>query len=247
MADTPKAKSFADILQQNQEFIAHLQALQDDAGAQLAEKAKELGLVKRELEAKQQELDELQNAQLQWAMDRQALLTQHEALKQGHVDLQQAHDRGQVELGRLKDDVTRSKTRDEERRAQLRQLEQERMQLTQKYEADQKKVTAELSALKGDLDSLQSAQLEWAMDRESLLKDRDSTVRKQAELEQEWQKARAILTEDKNRLAALNTQINQQLRAVQAELDPLKAAREKWQAERQRLIADVARLEQESQ
>ena len=88
--ETPKAKSFADILQQNQEFVAHLQTLQDDMGAQLAENAKELELVKRQLEAKQQELDELQNAQLQWAMDRQALLEQHESLKKGHGTLQQS-------------------------------------------------------------------------------------------------------------------------------------------------------------
>ena len=207
MADTPKAKSFADILQQNQEFIAHLQALQDDAGAQLAEKAKELGLVKRELEAKQQELDELQNAQLQWAMDRQALLTQHDALKQGHVDLQQAHDRGQVELGRLKDDVTRAKTRDEERRSQLRQLEQERMQLAQKYEADQKKIRADLKTAQDDLNELQSSQLQWAVDRETLLKDRDTAVARQAQLEQEWQKARAELTQDKARLTDLTAQL----------------------------------------
>ena len=275
MTDAPRPKSFQDILQQNQDFIAHLQTLQDDVASQLTDKEKELAATRAQLDAnrqaldenqkelaavraqldagqrahgeKQKELDDLQNAQLQWAIDRQGLLDQHDALKQSHQDLQGSHDRARTELNRLQEDVTRSKTRDEERRAQLRQLEQERMQLTQKYEADQKKVTAELSALKGDLDSLQSAQLEWAMDRESLLKDRDSTVRKQAELEQEWQKARAILTEDKNRLAALNTQINQQLRAVQAELDPLKAAREKWQAERMRLIADVARLEQESQ
>src|SRR5438309_614211 len=275
MTDAPRPKSFQDILQQNQDFIAHLQTLQDDAASQLTDKEKELAATRAQLDAtrqaldenqkelaavraqldagqrahgeKQKELDDLQNAQLQWAIDRQGLLDPHDALKQSHQDLQGSHDRARTELNRLQEDVTRSKTRDEERRAQLRQLEQERMQLTQKYEADQKKVTAELSALKGDLDSLQSAQLEWAMDRESLLKDRDATVRKQAELEQEWQKARAILTEDKNRLAALNTQINQQLRAVQAALDPLKAAREKWQAERQRLIADVARLEQESQ
>src|SRR2546421_968185 len=247
MADTPKAKSFADILQQNQEFIAHLQALQDDAGAQLAEKAKELGLVKRELEAKQQELDELQNAQVQWAMDRQALLTQHDALKQGHVDLQQAHDRGQVELGRLKDDVTRAKTRDEERRSQLRQLEQERMQLAQKYEADQKKIRADLKTAQDDLNELQSSQLQWAVDRETLLKDRDTAVARQAQLEQEWQKARAELTQDKARLTDLTAQLQQQLKAVQAEIDPLKAARDKWQAERLRLIADVARLEQGSQ
>jgi CheY-like chemotaxis protein len=247
MEESPKAKSFADILQQNQEFIVHLQALQDDMGGQLAEREKELALVKRQLEEKQQELDELQNAQLQWAMDRQALLDQHDALKQGHVDLQQSHDRAQVELGRLKDDVARAKSRDEERRSQLKQLELERMQLTQKFEADQKRVRTDLKSAQEDLNGLQSAQLQWAVDRETLLKDRDTAVAKQAQLEQEWQKARAELTQDRTRLTDLTSQLQQQLKAVQAEIDPLKVARDKWQAERHRLIADVGRLEQAAQ
>jgi len=291
--EAPKAKSFADILRQNQEFIAHLQTLQDDVGAQLAEKEQELALIQGQLAEKQQELDDMQNAQLQWAMDRQALLEeheslkkgllslqqthdraqgdlgrlkdevaraqardqeramerqaildQHESLKQGNLDLQQSHDRAQVELARLKDDVARAKTRDEERRGQLRQLEQERIQLAQKYEADQKKIRADLKTTEDDLNSLQSAQLQWAVDRETLLKDRDTAVLKQAQLEQEWQKARAELTQEKARLQNLNAQSQQQLKAAQAEVEPLKAAREKWQAERQRLIADVARLEQ---
>jgi CheY-like chemotaxis protein len=296
MPEAPKAKSFADILQQNQEFIAHLQALQDDAGAQLAQREKELAVIKRQLEEKQQELDELQNAQLQWAMDRQALLDQHEvlvkghgdlqkshdhtqaelgrlkdeitrakaretelamerqalkdqhdALKAGHVDLQQSHDRAQVELGRLKDDVARAKARDEERRSQLKQLEQERMQLGQKFDADQKRVQTELKSAQDDLNSLQSSQLQWAVDRETLLKDRDAAVARLAQLEQEWQKARAELTQEKGRLTDLTGQLGQQLKALQAEIDPLKAARDKWQAERQRLVADVGRLEQGGQ
>ena len=245
--EIPKAKSFADILQQNQEFITHLQALQEDIGGQLEEKEKELALTKRQLAEKQQELDELQNAQLQWAMDRQALLDQHDTLKQGHQDLQQNHDRAQVELARVKDDVARSKARDEERRGQLRQLEQERMQLAQKSEIDQKKLRADLKMAQDDLDSLQSAQLQWAMDREALLKDRDAAVAKQADLEQEWQVARAELTQDKTRLTSLNAQLQQQLKGVQAEIEPLKAARERLQSERVRLIGDVARLEQEAQ
>src|SRR5207245_9292290 len=85
------------------------------------------------------------------------------------------------------------------------------------------------------------------MDRETLLKDRDTAVAKQAQLEQDWQKARAELTQDRVRLTGLTTQQQQQLKAVQAELDPLKAARDKWQAERQRLLADVARLGQGAQ
>ena len=112
---------------------------------------------------------------------------------------------------------------------------------------DQKKIRADLKAAQDDLDSLQSAQLQWAMDREALLKDRDTAVAKQAQLEQEWQKARVDLTKDKARLTDVSAQLQQQLKVVQAELEPLKAAREKWQTERQRLIADVARLEQGSQ
>ena len=247
MPEAPKPKSFADILQQNQDFITHLQALQEDVGGQLEEKEKELALVKRQLAEKQQELDEMQNAQLQWAMDRQSLLDQHESLKQGQQDLQQSHDQAKVELARLKDDIARAKVRDEERRGQLRQLEQERIQLAQKSEGDQKKIRADLKAAQDDLDSLQSAQLQWPMDRETLLKDRDTAVAKQAQLEQEWQKARAELTKDKARLTDVTAQVQQQLKAVQAELEPLRAGRDKWQAERQRLVADVARLEQESQ
>ena len=226
--EAPRAKSFADILQQNQEFIAHLQSLQEDIGAQLEEKEKELALVKRQLVEKQQELDELQNAQLQWAMDRQALLDQHDSLKQGHQDLQQKQDQAQVELARIKEDLNRARARDEERRGQLKQLEQERIQLAQKFEADQKKTRADLKSAQDDLDSLQTSQLQWAIDRETLLKDRDAAVSKQAQLEQDWQKARVELTQDKTRLTELNSQLQQQLKALQAELDPLKTARDKW-------------------
>jgi CheY-like chemotaxis protein len=245
--EEPKPKSFADILQQNQEFIAHLAALQDDISAQLTEKEKELALAKRQLDDKQQETDELQNAQLQWAIDRQALLDEHEALKQGHQDLQQNHDRVQVELARVKEDVIRAKTRDDERRLQLRQLEQERMQLAQKYDSDSKKIQTDLKAAQDDLDSLQSAQLQWAVDRETLLKERDAVVAKQAQLEQEWQTARVELTAEKTKLTDQSATLQQQLKALQAEVVPLKAGRDKALAERQRLISDLARLEQEAQ
>src|SRR5919109_803992 len=138
MAETGKARSFQDILQQNQEFIAHLQALQEDVSRQLAEK--------------QKELDELQNAQLQWAVD-----------------------------------------------------------------------------------------------RESLVKGRDAAVTKQARREQEGQQARVQLTEERNRLTAQIAQLQTQLKAAQGEVVPLKQERDHYQAERQRLVNDIARLEQEGQ
>src|SRR5206468_6372165 len=98
MPEAPKPKSFADILQQNQDFITHLQTLQEDVGGELEEKEKELAIVKRHLAEKQQELDEMQNAQLQWAMDRPSLVDQHESLKKGQQDLQQSHEQAKGEL-----------------------------------------------------------------------------------------------------------------------------------------------------
>src|SRR5438445_373129 len=233
-----KPSALAEILQQNHGFIAHLQTLQEDVGAQLDEKEREVAMVKRQLAAKQQETDELQNSQLQWAIDRQGLLDQHEALKQGHQDLQQSHDRSQVELGRLKDDVARSKARDEERRSQLRQLEQERMQITQKFEADQKKIRADLKSAQDDLDSLQSAQLQWAMDRETLLKDRDTAVAKQAQLEQDWQQA----TDATAKLAAVLHDA-EKLKSLHADLAGETSRKaEEWTAREQRLTSEKNQL-----
>ncbi len=242
-----RAKSFADILKQNQEFISHLQSLQEEASSQLADTEKELAATRSRLEQKQRELDDLQDSQLQWAVDRQTLMDQHQMLEQAHDDLKASHDRARTELSRQQEEVQRAKARDEERRAQLRQLEQERMQVAQKYEAEHKKLTAQLQTASADLETLQSAQLQWAVDREGLLKDRDAALLKQAQLEQEWQRARASLTEDKNRLGVLNAQLQQEMKALTQELDPLKADRERWQTERQRLVSDVARLEQEGQ
>src|SRR5256885_16761311 len=82
-----------------------------------------------------------------------------------------------------------------------------------KYEADQKKMRSDLKTTEDDLNNLQSAQLQWAVDRETLLKDRDGAVARQAQLEQEWQKARAELTQDKARLTTLTAQLQQQLKA----------------------------------
>jgi DNA-binding response OmpR family regulator len=233
MADPGKARSFQDILQQNQEFIAHLQALQEDVSRQLAEK--------------QKELDELQNAQLQWAVDRQGLLDQHQALKQMHEDLKASHDRMRSELTRVQEEAQRVRGRDEERLAQIKQLEREKLDLVQAREAAEKKVKADLRQVESDLNTLQEAQLQWAVDRESLVKGRDAAVAKQARLEQEWQQARAQLTEEKNRLTAQVTQLQPQLKAAQGAVEPLKQERDRYQAERQRLVNDIARLEQEGQ
>src|SRR5438445_13447468 len=46
---------------------------------------------------------------------------------------------------------------------------------------------------------------------------------------------------------SMSSQLQERLKSVQGEVEPLKDDREKWQAERQRLIADVARLEQGAQ
>ena len=249
----PRSRSFQDVLQQHQQFISHLEALQDEVGGQLAEKEKELAgrehelaRLRAELEAKGKELDELQEAQLQWAMDRQGLLDKHESLKQEHADLEGSHERARGELTRIQEEVARARGRDEERRGQLRRLEQERIELEKVHEAERTRIEGELGTLRKDLDGLQNAQLQWAMDRETLLKEREDAVARQAGLEQEWQQARSSLTDEKNRLTGLVAQLQQQLKAVQEELQPLKGARDKWQSERQRLVSDLARLEQDA-
>jgi len=250
----PRSRSFQDVLQQHQQFISHLEALQDEVGGQLAQKEKELAereqelaRLRAELEAKGKELDGLQEAQLQWAMDRQGLLDKHESLKQEHADLEGSHERARGELNRIQEEVARARGRDEERRGQLRRLEQERIELEKVHEAERTRIEGELGTLRKDLDGLQNAQLQWAMDRETLLKEREDAVARQAGLEQEWQRARSSLTDEKNRLTGLVAQLQQQLKAVQEELQPLKGARDKWQSERQRLVSDLARLEQDAQ
>src|SRR5207245_8849251 len=75
-----RTRSFQDVLQQQQQFISHIQALQDEVGGQLAEKEKELAgreealaRVGGELEAKVEERGGLEEAWLQWAVERQGI------------------------------------------------------------------------------------------------------------------------------------------------------------------------------
>src|SRR5438270_11402957 len=84
--EAPKAKSFADILQQNQEFITHLQALQEDIGGQLEEKEKELALTKRQLAEKQQDLTDPRTARRSGPWIRRPCSANLEAAKKGHRD-----------------------------------------------------------------------------------------------------------------------------------------------------------------
>jgi CheY-like chemotaxis protein len=262
MSSDPKApKTFAEILQQNQEFVAHLQTLQEGVQSQLAQREAELAQASEELAKARKELDELTSAQLQWAMDRQALLAEHEALKKRHDDLKSTHGQTQAQLARSQQEMQLAKVRDDERRGQLRQLEKERLELTQRAETEQKrlreqavvlargleslqaehrelsqasateqkKLKEEATALAADLDSLQNAQLQWAVDREGLLKERDALSQKQA------------------KLTAQVADLTRQVTLLSTEIEPLRANRDKWQVERQRLIADLGRLEQEGQ
>jgi CheY-like chemotaxis protein len=262
MSSDPKApKTFAEILQQNQEFVAHLQTLQEGVQSQLAQREAELAQASEELAKARKELDELTSAQLQWAMDRQALLAEHEALKKRHDDLKNTHGQTQAQLARSQQEMQLAKVRDDERRGQLRQLEKERLELTQRAETEQKrlreqavvlargleslqaehrelsqasateqkKLKEEATALAADLDSLQNAQLQWAVDREGLLKERDALSQKQA------------------KLTAQVADLTRQMTLLSTEIEPLRANRDKWQVERQRLIADLGRLEQEGQ
>ncbi len=219
MTDAARAaESFKDILEKNQQFISNLQSIHDNMAAQLAEKEAELRDTQSRLEQAQKELNDLQEAQLQWAVDRHGLMDQQAALQKDHEML----------TGRVG------------------QFEQERSELARKYEAEQKKLRDQLTAVMADLDTLQAAQLQWAVDREHLLQDRDAAVAKLAQLEHEWQAARAQLTRDKANLVAKVAETERQLQVAKAELEPLRASRDKWQSERQHLLTEVTTLEQEA-
>jgi len=247
-------QSFKEILEKNQQFVAHLQELHGELESELARKEGELGRKHEELTQAttrlaqlQKELTDLQNAQLQWAQDRQQLLDKQEALAATRDQLKAAQEQARAEILKQQEEITRSKLRDEDRRKQLRQLEQERMELERKAALEQKKIADQLAAQTADLDTLQNAQLQWAVDREGLLKDREAAVAKQARLEQEWQAARVQLNQEKARLVAQLAELDRQLAAGKTELDALRAGREKWQGERQRLINSLATVERDSQ
>lgn len=156
MSERQKAGSFQDILEQNQQFISHLQALQESADAQLAAKQDELVQTRSRLEQATKELTGLRHDKLEWATSRQALTEELELLKKQHAELKVSHDNLKAEFNRLEAGVERAAARDTERRAELQRLETERLELSRRLDLEQQQSMERMTKLRYSLDGLQA-------------------------------------------------------------------------------------------
>ncbi len=86
---------------------------------------------------------------------------------------------------------------------QVKALEHDFQAKQASHARERQKLEGELEAVRSDVAVLQSAQLEWAVDREGLLKERSTSAARQAELERDLQTAQTSLTGVKDKLEQL--------------------------------------------
>lgn len=156
MSERPKGSTFQEILEQNQQFISHLQALQESAEAQLAARQDELAQTRSRLEQATKELTGLRHDKLEWASTRQALTEELETLKKQHAELKVAYDNMKAEFNRLETGVERAAARDTERRTELQRLETERLELSRRLDVEQQQDLERMTRVRQLLDGLQA-------------------------------------------------------------------------------------------
>jgi len=156
VSERQKPGSFQEILEQNQQFISHLQALQESADAQLAAKQDDLAQTRSRLEQATKELTGLRHDKLEWATARQALTEELETLKKQHTELKVAHDNMKAEFNRLEAGVERAAARDTERRTELQRLETERLDLSRRLDIEQQHSMERMTKVRHILDGLQA-------------------------------------------------------------------------------------------
>jgi len=86
---------------------------------------------------------------------------------------------------------------------QVKALEHDSQAKQASHARERQKLAGELEAARSDVAMLQSAQLEWAVDREGLLKERSTSAARQAELERDLQTAQTSLAGVKDKLEKL--------------------------------------------
>jgi len=156
VSERQKGGSFQEILEQNHQFISHLQALQESADAQLAAKQDDLAQTRSRLEQATKELTGLRHDKLEWATTRQALTEELEMLKKQHAELKVAHDNMKAEFNRLEVGVERAAARDTERRTELQRLETERLDLSRRLDLEQQQSIERMTKFRHVLDGLQA-------------------------------------------------------------------------------------------
>jgi chromosome segregation ATPase len=156
VTERQKPGSFQEILEQNQQFISHLQALQESADAQLAARQDELVQTRARLEQAMKELTMLRHDKLEWATARQALSEELETLKKQHAELKVAYDNMKAEFNRLEVGVERAAARDTERRVELQRLETQRLELSRRLDVEQQLYMERMTKVRHTLDGLQA-------------------------------------------------------------------------------------------
>src|SRR2546428_1913484 len=156
VSERQKPGSFQEILEQNQQFISHLQALQESADAQLAAKQDELVQTRSRLEQAMKEITGLRHDKLEAATSRQALAEELELLKKQYAELKVASDTLRAEFNRLETGVERAAARDTERRAELQRLETQRLELSRRLDVEQQQYMERMTRVRHALDGLQA-------------------------------------------------------------------------------------------
>jgi chromosome segregation ATPase len=178
-------------------------------------------------------------------------LRQQEAALATETKLRQAdREEAQRQLAELERvDKERTGLRDERTALQSRvqSLEYDLQVRQASYEAERDHLRDQSAALGAGLSSLRADYRQLTIDHESALQAQTATASRHRELQQESQAIQARLGAEKAKLQGQLQDIEKQLHADREQLQLLRASWHTWQNERERLMADRARLEQESQ
>jgi chromosome segregation ATPase len=178
-------------------------------------------------------------------------LRQRETALAAETKLRQAdHEeaqRQQVELEK----VTKERTglRDERTTllSRIQSLEYDLQVRQAAHEAERDQLRDQSAALGSVLSTLRADHRQLSIDHEAALQTQNETGAKYRALQQESQAVQARLVSEKAKLRAQLQDVEKQLQADREQLHQLRASWHTWQNERERLLADRARQEQESQ
>ena len=130
--------------------------------------------------------------------------TEHDQLKRLHDDSQRELNAGRERLSSAIEDVKRLEAQLHESAQLVEQKEAERRDLVAGHQAELAAVREQVATVSRQRDELQSQQGQWRSEREQLAQKLTAAESRQAEIQQEWQRSRAEMAEEK---ASLENQL----------------------------------------
>jgi CheY-like chemotaxis protein len=208
--------SFDDLLARGQEFLSQLTELRDRLAREQRERATERRALAEERDQLRSACQRLEVTH-QTAMDELRRLTSageelrrlQEELEQAHATAAERQKADAEEMSRLQDELRRVTN-------QLNHKALEQNGLIQTYETEAKRLRDQLTALSADHEALQAYQLQWAIDREEYINANRPALVKQSQLEEELQKSRSELLEERAFHETIRAELEQQLSAKEA-------------------------------